>query len=351
MVLSRAYQMPSMTSTEGQKEYVFAGPSVKRMSAEQFADAVSILSGASLAEKPAATLSDAMLLYKNARWIWSDAKASTAAAPGVVYFRRLVTVNARLETARTLVTADNRFTLLVNGKEVTASDDWMSPTLIDLKPHLREGENTICAVVENTMAEPSPAGFFFFLELLHTPSGAVKRRAVVQSDKSWRWSDQAPPAGWTQVSFNGKWKPVVELGGLNAEPWQLAGKLPGNAHVPDQIRASLCNADPLTVALGRPNREQVNTSRPADATTLQALELTNGVTLASLLGHGGAALAKQKGSTDDLIVTIYAKALGRAPTATELSIAREVVGGEKKAAGVEDLLWVVVMLPEFQLIR
>jgi hypothetical protein len=45
---------------------------------------------------------------------------------------------------------------------------------------------------------------------------------------------------------------------------------------------------PLASALGRPFRDQVFTSRGEDPTTLQALELANGATLASLL-HDGAA--------------------------------------------------------------
>ena len=59
----------------------------------------------------------------------------------------------------------------------------------------------------------------------------------------------------------------------------------------NQIRASLVAADPLTVALGRPNREQVVTTRATVATTLQALELTNGETLAKILHRGAEQLA------------------------------------------------------------
>ena len=45
------------------------------------------------------------------------------------------------------------------------------------------------------------------------------------------------------------------------------------------IRASLLAADPLQVALDRPNREIVMPARASAATTIQALELTNGATL------------------------------------------------------------------------
>ena len=54
------------------------------------------------------------------------------------------------------------------------------------------------------------------------------------------------------------------------------------------IRASLVNADALMRSLGRPNREQVVTTRPDQLTTLQALDLSNGQTLTDLLSRGAA---------------------------------------------------------------
>ena len=45
IVLSRAYQLPSEPIGENAKEYVFAGPCFKKMTAEQFADGVSTLTG------------------------------------------------------------------------------------------------------------------------------------------------------------------------------------------------------------------------------------------------------------------------------------------------------------------
>jgi hypothetical protein len=120
---------------------------------------------------------------------------------------------------------------------------------------------------------------------------------------------------------------------------------------PGKTRASLVPADPLMVALGRPNREQVVTTRPMAATTLQALEMTNGETLADILKRGAQNLvAEAGGKTNTLIASIYQNALGRKPTRKELPVAREMVGEPARAEGVEDLLWSIVMLPEFQLI-
>ena len=120
---------------------------------------------------------------------------------------------------------------------------------------------------------------------------------------------------------------------------------------PGKVRAALVAADPLMVALARPNREQVVTTRPTAATTLQALELTNGETLDDLLKRGAKnLLTAPSAAPGDLISTLYEKALGRKPTGPELQFAREIVGQPVQPAGVEDFLWAVTMLPEFQLI-
>ena len=119
------------------------------------------------------------------------------------------------------------------------------------------------------------------------------------------------------------------------------------------VRASLVNADALLRTLGRPPREQVVTTRPAELDTLQALQLSNGDIVADVLARGAANLRKQHSdaSAEQIIDAIYRKALSRTPTADELAIARSIVGEEVTDQSVADLLWVVLMLPEFQLIR
>jgi hypothetical protein len=119
------------------------------------------------------------------------------------------------------------------------------------------------------------------------------------------------------------------------------------------IRASLVNADSLMRSLGRPNREQVVTTRPDQLTTLQALDLSNGQILTDILSRGAANLLREnpKAAAEERIEEIYLRALCRKPTAEELAAARELIGSPATAEGLADLLWAVVMLPEFQLIR
>ncbi|HEY2893644.1 MAG TPA: DUF1553 domain-containing protein, partial [Pirellulales bacterium] len=116
------------------------------------------------------------------------------------------------------------------------------------------------------------------------------------------------------------------------------------------VRAALVNADSLLTALGRSNREQVVTDRPKSPTTLQALELTNGAPLADLIARGAKQLASENLESGELARRLYAAALTRTPTEAECAIALELLGPKSSPESIEDLLWSLVMLPEFQLI-
>jgi hypothetical protein len=107
-------------------------------------------------------------------------------------------------------------------------------------------------------------------------------------------------------------------------------------------------------SLGRPNREQVVTTRPDSLSTLQALDLSNGAILANWLKTGaqkwGDLQKNNRWSDQQLINEIYQKALSRLPSAQELELLT-IAEQENKTEAIEDVLWLIVMLPEFQLIN
>jgi hypothetical protein len=118
-------------------------------------------------------------------------------------------------------------------------------------------------------------------------------------------------------------------------------------------RASLVASDLLMRSLGRPNREQVVSDRPSMLTTLEALDLSNSELLATTLRHGAANVLKRFEGQDRAALTIwlYEAALSRQPTESERRIADEILGTQPTQQGIEDLVWVVIMLPEYQIIR
>jgi cytochrome c553 len=128
--------------------------------------------------------------------------------------------------------------------------------------------------------------------------------------------------------------------------------LPVASHQPPPSgRAALASATPLTTALGRPNREQVVSRRVETPTTLQVLELANGATIAERLRNGAERIVAVGFRTPDSITDLlYESAFGRRPTPIERQLCREMLGAQPTADAIEDLLWSLVMLPEFQLI-
>jgi hypothetical protein len=117
---------------------------------------------------------------------------------------------------------------------------------------------------------------------------------------------------------------------------------------------------PLATALGRPNREQVVTKRVQEATVLQALEATNGLTLATLLADGAEALLSSRwGQEPDpaaAIDQLYLRAFARPATAAERALLAPLLGRpsdprDDRKAGLEDVLWMIVNSPEFQIIH
>jgi uncharacterized membrane protein/mono/diheme cytochrome c family protein len=115
-------------------------------------------------------------------------------------------------------------------------------------------------------------------------------------------------------------------------------------------RAGFVKNDPFLTALGRPNRETVSTSRTSQANLLQALELTNGEKFTETLKRG-AKVWRVKYPTSDLLVTeLYRRALGRAPIPKEMAVARKILGANPSEESIQDLVWAMALIPEFQLI-
>ena len=93
--------------------------------------------------------------------------------------------------------------------------------------------------------------------------------------------------------------------------------------------------------LGRPNREQVVTTRPSELTTLEALELSNGQPLAELLLRGAEQLLQshQGESAKVICRKAFAAALSREPTDDELARLEEMMGDSVTADSLADALW------------
>ena len=116
-------------------------------------------------------------------------------------------------------------------------------------------------------------------------------------------------------------------------------------------RAGSRNLDRLMRTLGRQKRDVVVTRRESKATTAQFIELANGRSVADLVAKGGSEWLDAGRAPEELVGDLFSSSFGRAPSARELEGSLEIIGRPVTARGVEDLLWMLVMHPEFQLIK
>lgn len=115
-------------------------------------------------------------------------------------------------------------------------------------------------------------------------------------------------------------------------------------------RAGFVKNDPFLTSLGRPNRETVSTSRTSQANLLQALELTNGNKFTETLKEGSKQWQAKYPTSDSLVTGLYRQALGRAPVPKEIAAARKILGAKPSEESIQDLVWAIALIPEFQLI-
>lgn len=346
---SQAYQSKAQAlESDDESKWTYAGPRAKRLTAEEFVDAIWQILGTRPASPdftpnlPATSQVSA----SRATWIWHNDGLQSPAGETVA-FRKVFSLADPVNSAMALITCDNEFTFSVNGTTVAQSQDWAQPQLVDIKPLLKIGANELLIIGKNGGSGPNAAAMYAQVRL-------QQGKDVVElgSDASW----QAAVLADGQSIKDATMKPAVAV--PNPQIWdslgekmnQLHGQLANGGGI--KVRAGLMKSDFLMRSLGRPNREQIVTSRPNDLTTLEAMDLNNGSVLASQLARGGQQLASRfAGNAEGLVDFLYWQALSRAATPEEKQTSLEVLGTTPTSESVQDLIWAVLVLPEFQLIR
>jgi len=362
---SQAYQSHSQVVTKGIDDhgYTYAGPRAKRLTAEQFVDAIWQLTGAAPTKMDAGVLRGkvdpelAKQIKIQGQWIWGHSAnpGSTPPSGEAITLRKSFKLDSDPASASAVVTCDNGYTLFVNNRKVSAGDDWTKLAAVPLQTALRKGPNSILVIATNAGKGPNAAGFFFDARV----RDAAGKEAAISSDATWEWSAKAPPAKEGRIAaFDPKdWQPVTVVKALGAWQQAINTQAPsllaqGASASHHMIRASLMKSDFLMRTLGRPNRDQIVTARPNDLTTLEAIDLANGSILSDAIAKGARRLLDSHApSPSDLVTALYHQALCRAPSPSELATAQALVGDKPTQQSLEDLLWAVCMLPEFQVVR
>jgi hypothetical protein len=355
---SAAYQQRAEVVDDDSSPYVFHGPRAKRLTAEQFVDAVWQLTGTApttfeaQVDRGKAASGSAGAQKLAGQWVWSSDIPAGGQPPGgqTIAVRKQFKLAAAPQRAVCVITVDNEYTLFVNGKRVAADANWETVESENLAGVLKAGDNEILIVAKNGAATPNPAAVYF--EAVLEIDG---KSESIATDKSWQGTAKLPDGNGRFAAEPKDWQAVAVMSG----PWgdRLAGELKTKLSLSGEasrlmVRASLTKNDVLMRSLGRPHREQIVTSRPTDLTTLEAMDLSNGQTLAELLNRGAKnLLLKQSMSPPDFVRWLYRAALSRDPSDQELAALQMALGEKLTEQGIEDALWAVLMLPEFQLVR
>jgi uncharacterized membrane protein len=352
---SKTYQLPSVGVSETDAgttdEFIFRGPLRKRLTAEQFSDALSQIAAPayhSVAYDP----------YERngaeADWIWYDSIVDDRRSlpePGLYYFRYGfdLSTNEDIFDANLLISVDDAFQLYLNEEKIGEGSDWRKVERINVTDQLASADNILAVIGKNVDTVPNPAGLLLNLRITYS-NGEVQE---IHSNDGWKVMDSEPGSGWMEIDYDDTdWEQVRVYG--NQSKSNYWGRLVDFTHDPVTerlrlVRASLVTRDPFQSSLGRPAREIVNTRRESEPTLLQALELTNGEFLNDVLARGAEEWVNTYGNNpNEMINRIYVSALSRTPSEREKEIANELLGPAPGSESVQDLLWAIVMQPEFQ---
>lgn len=359
---SEIYQSRAESIAENAGDFLFKAPRARRLTAEQFVDAVWQLTHTAPTKMDAPVFRSkadpqaAAAMALTGQWIWGASAADGKVPPAGETI--LLSTTWKLEEAPSsgaaIITCDNEFILYLNGRKITEGTDWTQVTAVPLHDKLKKGANQIVILAKNAGNGPNPAGLYFQAQV-KLPDG---REVALDSNASWQFSASAPAGKEGRLGALPKdFQPVTLVKPVGS--WTLALQQQGPALLAQgssagtrMVRAALVKADFLMRSLGRPNRDQIVSMRPEELTTLEALDLSNGQTLTTALERGAESLLKQDwASSTDLVRWLYTSTLTRAPSSTELTAALELMREKPAAAQVADLLWAILMQPEFQYVR
>lgn len=355
---SAAYQSQAQIVDQGDDQsFVFRGPRAKRLTAEQFVDAVWQITGTAPRSIDAPVLrgkvdeAASALIALSGKWVWSTSEG-TPKAGETITIRKKFRLPAAPARAGGVFTCDNSCVCYMNGRKIFSSDNWERIEGVALGDSLRAGDNEILIVGKNGGDGPNPAAIYaqLFMRLADGTSQAIA------TDTSWEWTAQQPRDDGKFAKEPTDWKPAVasaNQGTWNRVNGDLLSQLAHAAIMPQtMVRASLLKSDFLQRTLGRPNRDQIVTSRPNELSALEAIDLNNTQILADSLVRGASDwMNRYPSKPSELVDNIYLAMLSRAPSSEERACALEVLAPKPDEQAVQDLLWAILMQPEFQLVR
>ncbi|MDW8354191.1 MAG: PSD1 and planctomycete cytochrome C domain-containing protein [Bryobacterales bacterium] len=323
---SQAYQMPAVREQAPPKTYVFRGPRLRRLTAEQFQDTISVVTGHWRVNNPR---SEVFARYVREWRLKSDPLSRALGRP----------IRDQVYTERSTEATTLQALELTNGPL--------------LAKRLRRGAQALLGALE-----PPPANRFDSkvvrkgsVEVDVDIAGARELYLVLEDVDT--YDPERVVAGWVQPELIGPEgsEPLAAPNGVIRLGEQklpaLIARVPSTLHFkfPDKpfvrfrarvaiddgsIRSDISPAVRFFVFTEKPDPEQ----------------------LVKVSGEPPAGPPRNTWTSAELTERLYLHLLARTPTGGERALAVKMLGGPKPTAtGVEDLLWALLMSPEFQFLH
>ena len=330
---SRAYQYEAAGETGAEKQYVFRGPRLRRLTAEQFEDAISAVTGD---WRVNSSRNDRYATYAREWRLKSDPLSRVLGRP----------IRDQVYTERSADATTLQALELTNGPLLSHRLERGSKTLLgQLNPApvnlfdsklLRGGSmrvdvditgaRELWLLMENVDSyDPSKVVAGWAHAELIGPSGTVPLQKLSSQE----------PAGSVELTLKEEKTTAVSARMSTPMVWNIAGKgftrFRAQAAIDERSRKS---------DIGPAVRFFVFTEKP------------NPDRLIRLEGAPGYQPPQKHWTSSELADRLYTHLLARKPTAEEKVTVEQLLGSPKpSASGVEDLLWALLMSPEFQYIH
>jgi hypothetical protein len=334
IMTSRAYQFESAIEKEQPKSYVFRGPRLRRLSAEQFGDTISAVSGSWRVNSPRM---ETFATYTREWRLKSDPLSRALGRPirDQVYTERsteATTLQAleltngpllseRLERAAKKLVGEWK-PAPMNVFDSKLMRGGVAPVDVDIT-----GAKELWLLIENVDSYDLSRVVAGWADAeLAGPSGAVKLESIGATESPVKSQELQMKEASAQAIVD---KLPSKLG------WNIAGKgftrFRAKASVDERSRRSdISPAIRFFVFTEKPDPDQL--IRIEGGPPLPAPSIAS--------------------KPEELTERLYMQLFARRPSPGESKIARSLLGMSRvSSAGLEDLLWALVMSPEFQYIR
>lgn len=156
------------------------------------------------------------------QWIWSPEQDPVKKPAMTVYFRVSFEVE-NPQAGEVEITADDKYTVSINGDRIGAGNEWQVLDRFDLKSRLVKGKNVIGVMAENN---DGFAGMTARVTITDQGPDKKNRTVLASTDAKWITTTKYQ-TGWAAIDANDKeWKPAHVFGEFGkVAPWGSSAKL------------------------------------------------------------------------------------------------------------------------------